>query len=375
MAWAPNPHELQRACRTCCSGRFRHVQPIEMRVDDGDIEEEVAFLKGLTRTCRWIGLAHFLVTPLVFTMAKLDFAQLTFAFILFQVFVSLAAQVRVREGLCSWLQDQAEDWQEHLDAMRPEPGMALLPVHELCIYMGSLTEALDPALDAWTAANSETMCASRCLASFETSWNMPVLGPAIGRLGLPGVLLLVLCISAVGQFLEFLRQECKVHEKLELLKDAFPYEDVEEAVKHRWQVWIYMSHMTDVGGAMLLHDLFLALVRVEISLSNQIWPVPGREASFRFKIALEALPSLWLQITLLTLTWESASNYHLAVTLVSVACAVRAISAKSDTKSFEHTLELAEQKGQRKRRNRHYDCCLDWSKAGGHLQVPQFWAR
>ena len=72
---------------------------------------------------------------------------------------------------------------ESSDVMVPRGPCTFAQVHELCIYMGSLTEALDPALDAWTAANSETMCASRCLASFETSWNMPVLGPAIGTLG------------------------------------------------------------------------------------------------------------------------------------------------------------------------------------------------
>ena len=106
-------------------------------------------------------------------------------------------------------------------------------------------------------------------------------GHIIGRLGLPGVLLLVLCISFLGQLLEVLRQDCQVTEKLEMLKHSFPFDDPEEAIHRRWQVWIYLSHMTDVGGAMLLHDLFLVLTKVEISLSDYIWPQPGREASFR----------------------------------------------------------------------------------------------
>eukprot|EP00913_Durusdinium_trenchii_P001326 g1224.t1 len=168
-------------------------------------------------------------------------------------------------------------------------------------------------------------------------------------------------------------------------------------------VVIFRSSLTQGLFAQSLRRTFL---RFSVSARHSL----AEAWIWRFKIALEALPSLWLQITLLTLTWESASNYHLAVTLVSVACsyvnivkhlslaleslreshgrafddadssptpppgAVRAISAKSDTKSFEHTLELAEQKGQRKRRNRHYDCplaCLASGLARGPVRVTR----
>ncbi|CAK8990572.1 unnamed protein product [Durusdinium trenchii] len=81
-----------------------------------------------------------------------------------------------------------------------------------------------------------------------------------------------------------------------------------------------MSHMCDVGSLMLLHDVFRELVQVEIDLSEKIWPVPDRNASFRTKIVGEALPALWLQISLLSLTWDSATAKSPAVTFVSMCC-------------------------------------------------------
>lgn len=153
-----------------------------------------------------------------------------------------------------------------------------------------------------------------------------------------------------------------------------------------------MSHMCDVGSLMLLHDVFRELVQVEIDLSEKIWPVPDRNASFRCllvesrlivfrrfvlqtkrfldkreirnvamnrfpcairlvvlisqgllrvhhgvcshgravdwlglrgtKIVGEALPALWLQISLLSLTWDSATAKSPAVTFVSMCCSL-----------------------------------------------------
>ena len=76
---------------------------------------------------------------------------------------------------------------------------------------------------------------------------------------------------------------------------------------------------------MLLHDLFLKLVKVEISLSEKVWPVPDRNPAFRFKVLAEALPALWLQISLLGLTMEPATPANILVTCVSIGFSLFAI--------------------------------------------------
>ena len=112
-------------------------------------------------------------------------------------------------------------------------------------------------------------------------------------------------------------QDRQLRNSLEEMRLFSP--DPDTAAHTRWRVWIYFSHMADVGGVMLLQDLFLKLVEVEISLSSQIWPVADRNAAFRSKIMLEALPALWLQISLLNLTLDTASSLSIAVTCFSIA--------------------------------------------------------
>eukprot|EP00913_Durusdinium_trenchii_P032414 g30349.t2 len=51
--------------------------------------------------------------------------------------------------------------------------------------------------------------------------------------------------------------------------------------KRRWQIWIRMSHLTDVGGLMLLHHLFKELVLIEVESSPDIWPIADRRSELK----------------------------------------------------------------------------------------------
>ncbi|CAK9058292.1 unnamed protein product [Durusdinium trenchii] len=56
-----------------------------------------------------------------------------------------------------------------------QPG--LIPIQEVCVYIGTLTEALDPAMDSWTAANAAMMYTSSAREKFTAVWApVPVVG-------------------------------------------------------------------------------------------------------------------------------------------------------------------------------------------------------
>ena len=248
-------------------------------IDDADEE----FWQGVVRTCKWMGLAQFAMIPAVFALAKLRFTRSVFALVISEVLLSLIAQVRVRRNIADWVCEQSADiWQKHVEVLNVRQGsMGILSVHDIMVYFGTLSEALDPGMDAWTAANSEQMCTATVRDKFAAAWgSFPVVGHTIGWVGLPRILLTLLCIAGVSQVYEFMCKECQVKEKIEALRRSFPFEDEDAATKSRWRVWIFASHMTDVGGLMLLHDIFQQLVQVEISLSDKIWPVADRFAAF-----------------------------------------------------------------------------------------------
>ena len=228
--------------------------------NDADcINADVDFLREVVQRCKWIGLAHFAMVPLVFALAKSQYTELVFAVVVLQVFSSLTTQVRIWRLLADWVLGRSEKaWQKHVEALSLRTSMLRsFPAHELLVYFGTLSEALDPAMDAWTAANSEHMCTPSVREKFAAAWApAPLVGRFVGRLGLPAILLSILCLSTVVQLWEFLRQESVMQERLESLRQAFLLEDEQEAALHRWRFWIRSSHMADVGGVMLLHNIF-----------------------------------------------------------------------------------------------------------------------
>lgn len=274
-------------------------------------------LQAMSATCLRVGALQFALMPLVFLLAKAKLGAGAFFLIASTTSMSLAWQLSARASFISWM--KGGDWETHLEMVPTRLGL-----RDSLTLLGSIVEALDPALDAWTAANAEHMMSKEESQKFATAWGrIWLLGPFIAELGLPRLLLLVLVMSTMVQLVAFL---WKRRQTLERIQQIDLSGDVELLPHRRWRVWIFLSHMADVGGVILLHDLFMRFVKVEISLSDKVWPVPDRNAAFRTKVLLEALPALWLQISLLGLTMESATPFNIIVTCVSIAFSLFAIS-------------------------------------------------
>ena len=251
--------------------------------DGNGVDIDEGFLLDVLTKCKWMGLAQFAMIPLVFALAKLRSTPLVCVILAVQVKISLVAQAHVRRAVAEWVCGHVEDhWQKHAEALNAWSPARFLPLPELFVYFGTLTEAMDPAMDGWTASNSFEMWSASVQEKFAAAWEpIPVVGRTVGALGLPEILLFCLCVATLGQMYSFLRREGQVKNKVACIKQSMMSTCVDEAARCRWRVWIDMSHMMDVGGLMLLQDLFLKLVKVEISLSNRVWPVPDRNAAFR----------------------------------------------------------------------------------------------
>lgn len=229
-------------------------------------------------------MMQFSMICLVFFLAMCQFSHLACVLIVVETLISMMLQLRSKTQIVTWIQSK-EDWQKHKTSMDAE----ILHIFPMVLkFLGCAVEALDPSMDAWTAANAQSMCHPSLCSKFEKAWQpIPVAGDVVVWLGgLPGILLFLLVASSVVQLAELSTKDRQLRNSLEEMRLFSP--DPDTAAHTRWRVWIYFSHMADVGGVMLLQDLFLKLVEVEISLSSQIWPVADRNAAFRSKIMLEA---------------------------------------------------------------------------------------
>ena len=159
---------------------------------DGELQCE-AVLNSMNATCLHISAMQFAMIPLVFLMAKAGLASGAFLAIAIVTATSLAWQLSARNSFARWM--RASGWETHLD---------MVPLHlgfyDSLALLGSIIEALDPSLDAWTAANAEHMMSTEERQKFATAWGrIWLLGPWFARLGLPRILLLVLVMSTMVQ--------------------------------------------------------------------------------------------------------------------------------------------------------------------------------
>ena len=232
---------LPRGCDVSSSGSS------DGKAFSGGADEDAEVLRAVVWKCKWMGLGEFAMIPLVYFFAKLHFTQLVYVTVVFHVIWSLVAQVRVRREVADWLCQHVDySWQEHIAAVNTQKLFCgLLPLGEFLVYFGTLTETLDPALDAWTAANAEVMCTPAVLKKFTLSWrSIPVVGTAIGWIGLPGILLLILCVATVWQLCEFQLKEGDCLEKIKAYEETSSC-DPDQDAHRRWHVWINISHLAD----------------------------------------------------------------------------------------------------------------------------------
>ena len=194
-------------------------------------------------------------------------------------------------------------------------------------WMLGIIEAVDPALDAWQAASALHTFTEPIKKKFAASWEpVPLVGRLVAWLGMPCILLLILLVATILQLLElhvrilqfnFLMEEARVrHESCEVVLDA----------KVRRSLWYNWKHTADIGGLMLLHDVFGQLVLVETKMDPSIYPLVDRVPTFMPKVFAEALPSLWFQISMLSLTIESVPTGQVAMNLLSICSSMICIA-------------------------------------------------
>lgn len=159
-----------------------------------------------------MGLAQFAVIPLVFALAQLRCTRLVIAGTVLHLLGSFAVQMHLRWEVAEWVRQHLDQgWQPHIQAVDTWKTLGALTMHELWIYLVTLSETLDPAMDAWTAANSEEMCTAPVREKFAAAWETtPLVGHTIGSIGLPRILLIFLCCTTIWQVFSFLRKEAQV---------------------------------------------------------------------------------------------------------------------------------------------------------------------
>ncbi|CAK9060561.1 unnamed protein product [Durusdinium trenchii] len=288
-----------------------------------DVSSDLEFLLALIRQCTFVSLVQFANMPLLYLLAQLGYTHCAYLVVVLGMLGSGAYQFWLRDQILIWLQKH-KYWQMHVASVQQLLQPSCIPCLSVSsmAFLRGIYEAIDPPMDALTAGNSQQMhpgiCGSRYSAkveeAFEASWRgAPVVGQIIPSLGLPGVLTLILCVASFCQVYKLWSES----RRLRLRIDTWDPSDGHEP-KRRWQIWIRMSHLTDVGGLMLLHHLFKELVLIEVESSPDIWPIADRNASFEVKIFAESVPSLWFQISLFCLTFSDASFNNWLLTLISI---------------------------------------------------------
>ncbi|CAL1172994.1 unnamed protein product [Cladocopium goreaui] len=284
--------------------------PCWLLPDIPDSDED--FLLALVRQCTFASLIQFVNIPFFFFLARSGYTCAAYAAILVAMLVSGSYQFWLRDRLLIWLQ-QHKHWHAHIEKVKHLGSPSCIPGLSVggLVFLRGIYETIDPSMDAFTAGNSHHMYTARVEEAFCASWQKTWLGPIASLLGLPGVLAVILCIATFCQIYKLFSESRRL--KLRIEQNT----NLSEAHR-RWQIWIRMSHLTDVGGFMLLHHLFKELVLIEVSTSPDIWPIADRNAAFEVKIFAESVPSLWFQISLFCLTFSDASLKNGLLTLMSI---------------------------------------------------------
>ena len=273
--------------------------------------------------CIAVSLVQFACAPLVFLCAYSGRGSAAGMTVGFMFLGSTAFQYWLVYWLVSWLKRQPcrATWQPSIDALADFGSTC----STCCVLSGTfalvfgMIEAIDPALDAWAAANAFNLYTHDLRLKFESSWkNIPLLGWLVAWLGLPGVLLSILLFSMLCQLWFLFDKDQYV--TAERLFDKFR-EGAETCAECRYKLWYQWKHVADLGGLLVLLGVFEKLVHAELELDTDgdLYPVVDRFWSFIPKVLAESLPSLWFQVSVIALTYESCSGSTFAVNVVSVA--------------------------------------------------------
>ncbi|CAE7021808.1 unnamed protein product [Symbiodinium sp. CCMP2456] len=275
--------------------------------------------------CVIIALAQFACAPLIFVVSCRGNDHAAGFILVLMLVCSTSLQYWLAGKLISWLRRQPRaKWQHSIDALshlNGRCGMHCVTSGGLACIFGML-EAVDPALDAWAAANAYSLYTGPVKQEFTASWEgAPPAGWLVARLGLPGILFSILVGSMLCQLIALWWLVQRHAGRF----DRFEEDGDEDAVFAMWYNW---KHTTDIGGLLILHDVFDKLLHAELELDEEskLYPVVDRFHSFMPKVVAEALPGFWFQITVFALTYDSCPFNKYVVNIASITSSIVCVS-------------------------------------------------
>ncbi|CAE7455288.1 rnf213a [Symbiodinium sp. CCMP2456] len=249
--------------------------------------------------CIAVSLVQFACAPLVFLCAYSGRGSAAAMTVGFMLLGSMVFQYWLVGTLVSWLKRQPcrATWQHSIDALADFGSTCSICGFlsgAFALFLGMI-EAIDPALDAWAAANAFNLYTDDLCVKFESSWNyIPLLGWLVAWLGLPGVLLSILLFSMLCQLWFLFRKDQYV--TAERLFDKFR-QGAETCAECRYKLWYQWKHVTDLGGLLVLLGVFEKLVHAELDLDTDgdLYPVVDRFWSFIPKVC-GSVPVMFIRL-------------------------------------------------------------------------------
>ena len=162
-------------------------------------------LRPIYDQCIIIALAQFACAPLIFVVSCRGNDHAAGMILVLMLACSTGLQYWLAGKLLFWLKRQPRGkWQHSIDALshlNGRCGMHCVTSGGLACIFGML-EAVDPALDAWAAANAYSLYTGPVRQKFTASWeDAPPAGWLVARLGLPGILFSILVGSMLAVLL------------------------------------------------------------------------------------------------------------------------------------------------------------------------------
>eukprot|EP00747_Dinoflagellata_sp_TGD_P045657 gnl/TRDRNA2_/TRDRNA2_143958_c0_seq1.p1 gnl/TRDRNA2_/TRDRNA2_143958_c0~~gnl/TRDRNA2_/TRDRNA2_143958_c0_seq1.p1 ORF type:complete len:345 (+),score=32.11 gnl/TRDRNA2_/TRDRNA2_143958_c0_seq1:53-1036(+) len=248
----------------------------------------------------------------------------------------------VNRELMNWV---TEGFNSGVESMKA-PLATWIPVPTWQMYlMLAIPEFIDPDLDAANAGQSWSLPSSKLLEFGATWQHVPVIGQTVVKMGLPGILTMLVCGATLVQLIEFNRKMSSAQQAI----NKWPKRSDTSiaAAFDRVGVWMELQHACDAGGILALAETLHALARVELQKKVEAsicqgedpgFTHAGRSTAFRTKVLAEASPSLWFSVSLLALSVEGASWTRIVLMIISILASMHVI-VKATVNEFGGCIE------------------------------------
>lgn len=181
----------------------------------------------------------------------------------------------------------------------------------------SVLEFLDPAQDSAAAGQSWLLWHGGQVERFKEAWRSSggFASQYFIEYGLPGVLSGLVAFNCMLNLLSLLGNANVAFRRMRTICNA----DCDIlCAEENWKV---LGNLADTGNVELLGFAFSKLARA------RGMPVGGRQLRTTLKVVLEAVPQLWLQISLLAITYAEQTSSARAMLVFSIVGSMKGIAS------------------------------------------------